>query len=271
MGLREYIEHTPAFDRWPELSTDLLQSMAGEPDWKLSLPLLACEAVGGDPNSALPAVAAWLCMRHAAPLMDSATDLGEGTANQIGMSAALIFAGFLMICDLADDTATQRVMKEFSNAGLHSAVGQSLFISPMNLEQPQKNPLEQYWQAVILKSGSIFQAGAAGGAASASKRQDWITSLGEYGSALGVMLQVLDDCRDRKVDQLKRSPLQGLPALLQDLLPGAGEQALPEVVSQILSEWRRRALLSLSDLPNSTALDILRHIPDDILNLVNNA
>lgn len=119
----------------------------------------------------------------------------------------------------------------------------------------------------MLKSGSIFQAGAAGGAAVASNRQDWIVALGEYGSALGVMLQVLDDCRDRMDDQLKRGAVPGLPSLLENLLMGPNKQALPEALSLILFEWQRRALQALSGLPRSPALEILRQVPNDILDL----
>ena len=89
--------------------------------------------------------------------------------------------------------------------------------------------------------------------------------FGDYGSSLGVMLQILDDCRDRFEDQNGHAALPGLPALLENLLPGAGELALPETLSRILQEWQNRAILAIAGLPDSPALTVLRQIPGMIL------
>ena len=136
-----------------------------------------------------------------------------------------------------------------------------------NAEGPPEDMLEKYWQATILKSGSIYRAGTAGGAAVGTGRQDWIIALGDYGSALGVMLQVLDDCRDQYVDQEARPALPGLPTLMENLMPGSGDQGLSETISMILLEWQRRALDALSGLPESPAKELLRQIPIWILEL----
>ena len=128
-----------------------------------------------------------------------------------------------------------------------------MFISPIDSRDQPEDYLERYWQATILKSGSIFQAGASAGAATATNRQDWIDALGDYGCALGVMLQVLDDCRDHVDDRNQHVTPLGLPILLENLMPGSDKQALSEALSQILLEWQRR--------------EFLTRIPAQILNL----
>jgi len=109
----------------------------------------------------------------------------------------------------------RRVLFQLTKAGLQSAHGQSLFFSSVGSERQHGDDLERYWQATILKSGSIYRAGAAV-VQLRDRLQELIEALGDYGSALGVMLQVLDDCRDRIDDPVKHPDLPGLPALLEN-------------------------------------------------------
>jgi hypothetical protein len=270
--VHKYIEDTPVLSDWPELRTKLLHGLSTEPDYNLALSLLTCQAVGGEPEAVLPVAAGWLCLSHAAHWMDAATDIDQASSdkeslNRTGLATSLIFAGFQFVAEIKDSIALRRVLSQFSSAGLNSALGQTMFISPTNSVDQHEDALEQYWQAVILKSGSIYRAGAAGGAAAITNRQDWIEAMGDYGSALGVMLQVLDDCRDHVDDRIRRAFLPGLPTFLEKLMPGSSEDTLPETISLILLEWQRRAVQALSGFPNSPTIEILRQLPARIINL----
>ncbi len=263
--VHQFIASHAVLSDWPALQKALINSLVDEPAWKLVLPMLACECAGGEASLAIPANVAWLCLRHAAHLMNDAADQAVTFSQPPELAAGLIFAGYRIVSDMANAEAISRLVGEFSTAALHSALGQSIFTSPHARDASSEDPLELYWQAVILKSGSIFQAGTASGALVVTHQPDWIQALSEYGSALGVMLQILDDCRDHAEDRRKRSHLPGLPALLENLLTEHPEQALPETISLILLEWQRRALHALSAFPNSPALDVLRQIPTHIL------
>ncbi len=270
----QYIENTPVLDEWPGLRVELQHSITGEPPWKLALPILACQASGSEPDLALPMTAAWLCLRHAAHLLDRAFEPGteiidQKPSNKVGLAVSLVFTGYKFIAGLGDPTVIGRVLVQLSDSGLQSALGQKMLSSPMGGEDVSADALERYWQAMILKSGSIYRAGTAGGAAVSTNRQDWITALGDYGSALGVMLQVLDDCRDQYVDQANRPDLPGLPTLMENLIPGSGDQDLSQTISLILLEWQRRALDALMILPESNAKRTLEQIPYHILEVPN--
>jgi geranylgeranyl pyrophosphate synthase len=63
--------------------------------------------------------------------------------------------------------------------------------------QDKATLLERYWEATILRSGSIYRAGAAAGAAvSAGSMNNIVDLLGDFGTYIGVILQIFDDCRD---------------------------------------------------------------------------
>ena len=268
----QYIARAPFLSEWPGLTGELFGSLTGEHPWKVVLPMLACQTAGGDPETALPASAAWLCLRHAAHMLDAVADgdwnrVNAGSSPRPGLAAGLIFSALQFVTEYGDGSTVKRVLTQFSSSGLHSALGQSMFISPIDTRDQPEDYLERYWQATILKSGSIFQAGASAGAATATDRQDWIDALGDYGCALGVMLQVLDDCRDHVDDRSQHVTPSGLPILLENLMPGSDKQALSEALSQILLEWQRRALQALSNLPDSPGREFLTRIPAQILNL----
>jgi geranylgeranyl pyrophosphate synthase len=140
---------------------------------------------------------------------------------------------------------------------------------------------------VIYKSGSIYRAATAGAAIIAGADVSQVSAMAEYGNALGVLQQVLDDCRD--VQDLSRQPNGeiSLPVLVHALATGkeelVGEEIaallknsharlfqtlqeaeVPELLSEIWMEWRRRALDSLENIPQSPDRDVLAFLPDRI-------
>jgi geranylgeranyl pyrophosphate synthase len=170
---------------------------------------------------------------------------------------------------------------------LDSARGRALSLDLRCETSRTRLSLEGYWEAVILKSGSIYRAGAAAGAACASAQEEVIAVLGEYGTAIGVMRQILDDCRDLLFDPLSPDYEISLPGLLytsQEFDRGhpPGESAapprtagefvtaltasmIPEVIAGVLAEWRRRALASLERIDPGPGREGLERIADLVL------
>ena len=129
--------------------------------------------------------------------------------------------------------------------------------------------LQAYWMSVIQKSGSIYYAGLAGAAAAGTDSGDLIEALGQYGIALGVIRQVIDDCRDILIDAKDTRKANTLPELLRSILSrtesGQQNASIPEVIVDIIEEWKRRALDSLEIIGPSLAKDSLVTILDLVL------
>jgi geranylgeranyl pyrophosphate synthase len=194
----------PLLEEWPECRQVLLERLAGEPSWALALPGLSCAAVGGELTDAVPITAAWAILHQAATILDAVQD-GDDTlpdeidspVTAISFATGLIFAA-LRFLDAVETYpgANHQISGLFSEAGFRSSLGQHLSLAQGWEGMPVAGALEAYWRAVICKSGSIFRAATAGGAAAGTASERPIAALGRFGTCLGVILQVLDDCRD---------------------------------------------------------------------------
>jgi geranylgeranyl pyrophosphate synthase len=238
---------------------------------------------------------------HAAYLID---DLQDGDLERVSritppenamtLAIAWIFAAYRMLDDPELPHKTRsRVVDILSQAGFDSAHGQHLELSRSTEDLNNNKQLEAYWQSVIDKSGSIYAAGAAVGAVVGTDSTDWIEALSDYGLSLGVIMQVVDDTRDLWNDAHHSHKSPTLPTILHELATGHSsihdpdhslprnvstdkeleiakslmEANIPTVISDILLEWRRRGLESLSILKPSSSRDILANLLNRPLNL----
>jgi geranylgeranyl pyrophosphate synthase len=291
-ALLSFIDRTSVFLDWPVCRQTLLGLMYGDEPWQLALPILACQATGGKVDTALPAAGAWTALRHASNLLDAVQDHDElpeavwgQTAKALSCGAGLIFLAFQLASTVETyPGAGQTIMACFAEAGFDSARGQDLGFDLQEQGIQDSDGLETYWKVLILKSGSIYRAGAAGGAASASENEKWITALGQYGIAIGVMRQLIDDCRDFIKNPRRHEYETTLPIFLHtiasrtninrsDHIQGYGDSLVeslreghvPAVIADTILEWQRRALESLKILEPTDALVSLKLIPQIIL------
>jgi geranylgeranyl pyrophosphate synthase len=197
----------------------------------------------------------------------------------------LLFAGSHFIASLQPAHLQGRVARLFSEAGSQSAFGQHLSLAQDYGGMAPGEALEAYWRSLILKSGSIFRVAAAAGAAMGTDDESLIETMADYGTCLGVLLQVLDDCRDLLDDPVTPGNQVYLPLLLHALATNSDqivfpqdhssaalnkileEAGVPALLSTILLEWRQRALNSLQPLNPSPAKDALEQIVTAILQL----
>ena len=272
----EILVSVPQIMEWPECRQILLDMLAIDESWMHALPVLACQAIGENEKESVSITAAWTILRHAANLMDDIQD-GElyhytqplEPAIATTYAVAFIFIGFQILNELhLNPLAVKKITSIFARSGLDSVRGQYLDLIAKDQEATSANPLQAYWVAVIQKSGSIYYAGLAGAAAVGTDSDDLIKALGNFGIALGVIRQVIDDCRDIFFDTQDSRKPSTLPALLQATLSteGAGiSERLPELITDILEEWKRRALASLEILEPSRARDGLVSILNYVL------
>lgn len=121
-------------------------------------------------------------------------------------------------------------MGVFSDAGFKAALGQHISFGQLET-LPMEQAIEQYWRMVILKSGSIFWMATASGAAAGTADEELIEALGDSSMAIGVIMQIMDDCRD--ILDISTSKYEvSLPVLLYSLAKGSEKVMFPEVRSK---------------------------------------
>jgi len=284
---------------WPACRTALLDDLPREKPWVLSLPGISCLAVGGDSDDAIPVAAAWTALRKAAHLLDAVQDRDDVTitgfdtpAKIINLATGMIFAAYHFLdCVQTHPGSARQVIAVFSEAAFCSSLGQHQGLDQAHGDLPLGEALAAYWRSVISKSGSLFRMATAGGAVAGAGSAHLVTSLGDYGNCLGVILQVIDDCRDVLRHPDTADYEVSLPLLLllltthkgpsrhqvtRLLSPGAcrERQALfevlhranvPAIITDVLLEWRRRALDSLKSLEHPSVVQMLEGILDHVL------
>jgi geranylgeranyl pyrophosphate synthase len=295
-----FIPESPSFQEFPECQRFLLKLLTADEPWIHALPVLTCKAVGGEVSSAIPVAAAWITLVHAANVIDDIQDNDssrlaqlENPQHAMTIAIAWIFAAFRILDYPSLDLETRnKITNIFASAGFDSSMGQFQDLVLDAGKSDSGNPLEVYWNSVILKSGSICKAGAAAGAAVGNGSAALVEALGDYGTALGVIQQVIDDCRDIWSDEKILEKKHTLPALLQSMVadqkfkkrvnhkdrdkPSEAQllsqtpqlfvkAGVPEIIADILLEWRRRALESLNALEPSEARNALEKIIDHVM------
>jgi geranylgeranyl pyrophosphate synthase len=262
------------------------------PPWQIALPVLSCLAAGGTLEDGYTAAAAWYPVCLASEILDSVEDreyLPEGDllSQEIAtnLATSFIFLALHLYASIKDVQKITRVSRLFSILGFQAAIGQH-----RDLIKPSSSvdkSLEDYWGTIMMKSGNVFRMGTAGAAAVASPDENLIDALGDYGTALGVMLQLIDDCRDALTPTPDKIIWEtSLPLLLYLMALGEAEIIYPDVNSKaewsnllrktgvintiavLLQEWQLRANKSLEPLANTNEKQILETIPSLILHLL---
>jgi hypothetical protein len=265
------------------------------PSWQIALPAIACVAAGGEHSAGSSVAAAWFPAFVASEIFDHLEDREYADLPQTGspevmmnLASSLLFLSFHHLGCIEEAGKGSRAVRIFATMGFEAACGQhkDLVKGQLSVEKF----LDEYWEGVILKSGSVFRAATALGAIMGTENEPMIQALSDYGTALGVMLQLLDDCRDAftSSDDLIRWEIS-LPLLLylmsreeedinfpavytkaelSDLFNRAG---VVDTIASLLLEWKGRALDGLELLADSAEKRLLEAIPEAILERLNPA
>lgn len=292
--VKRYISTATDLQEWPECWNSLLDMLSSNWHPAFALPYHAYQVVNGQAGGIISVTAAWLTLLHAAYLID---DLQDGNLERLTKTAppdtaltyaiAWIFAAYRMLDDPAIRLEKRnQVINIISQAGFDSAHGQNLEFSQKTEILNGVDQLKAYWQSVVDKSGSIYAAGASVGAVIGTDSKDWIEALSDYGTSLGVLMQVIDDCRDFSNDTQQPNKSSTLPKILHELTTGhkltsnpkhktwsevltdseleitqvLQDADIPFVIGDILLEWRRRGLESLSIFERSSSRDSLTNL-----------
>jgi hypothetical protein len=255
------------------------------PAWQIALPVIACLAAGGSIDDGVVLASAWASLNLASEILDNVEDQ-ELTTDQFltspevasNFATSLIFSSFHLLTSIQDTNKAYGLVKILSSCGFDAAYGQHRDLISEQL--PVELCLNNYWENIILKSGSIFQAATASGAIVAGANETISEALGDYGTALGVLLQLIDDCRDAFSQSSDAINWEiSLTLLLYLMTVGKENIVFPNIgsrtewsnslqeagviraISELLLQWKTRALESLSSLPQSREKQILERIP----------
>lgn len=186
----------PIVTDWPELHVQVARAASRRPRaWEL--PLLGCQAVGGDDSDALPAVAALGCLQLGIILIDDLLDEDpRGEHHRIGAPAAANLAAGLQAAALeavamSDAAAGAKldVLAVLNRMALATAHGQHL---------DTRNPSDEagYWRLVRAKSSPYFGAALYAGARLGGATDTVALQLDRLGRLYGEMIQIHDDLND---------------------------------------------------------------------------
>jgi geranylgeranyl pyrophosphate synthase len=221
-------------------------------------------------------------LRYAAELFDAVQD-GDRLPKSVNDSSAaieyangLIFSAFNTITKINTPNIVHQLTSLFSDQAFKASRGQNL---SRQYRRKDGATLEEYWQATILKSGSIFRTGLGGGAIIGQATPDHYTALSNFGNALGIIRQVIDDCRDVFNDPETSTYEVTLPLLLLSeklrepisvlmrrfetkdaLSKEINLNDVPEMITSVLLEWHRRAIENLMVIEQSTEVQALETI-----------
>lgn len=281
--LLRLLNENVSFRDWPECGLELENLIKDLPERDLAFPLLACEAAGGKPETALPVSLAWIALHSGVVLLDKVLDRdaleGFQSYEQIAaLSSGPIFSAQSFLARIGDPMIISRTSQALFQGFFHCAHGQYLDLMQPRTGLPTSEAMKTYWRMTLLKSGSIYQAGLASGAAVATDSPAFLQALGQYGQAFGVIKQIMDDCTDFLKDNgdfevtlpllLYRSATQKLLPKVPDriaLYKVLDQARVPEALTAVITEWQRRALESLKLLPISEAKEKLEGCIHDLV------
>ncbi|MBU0496147.1 MAG: polyprenyl synthetase family protein [Chloroflexi bacterium] len=195
-GIKAQVLALPEVAAWPEMVNYVERAThAPRPDW--DLPLLACQAVGGDESVAIPGAAAIACLQVSIILVDDMLDEDpRGEHHRFGngptANLALAFqAAAFRVAGRAAVVAERRAAVVASLAGLALATARGQHQDVQNLSGE-----ENYWRVVRAKSTPFYGAALHVGALLGNASPDVAEGLYDFGVLLGEVIQIRDDLFD---------------------------------------------------------------------------
>ncbi|MBI3942370.1 MAG: polyprenyl synthetase family protein [Chloroflexi bacterium] len=194
--LKALVLDMPEVQNWPELA-NLYEMAVDNPRHDWEWPLLACQAVGGDPSAVIPGMAAIGCMYLSIILVDDMLDAdprgahlryGDGPAANMAVALASIAVHVIGMAPVEADVRAA-VMNSLAHMSLATAYGQYLDIQNLSDE-------ENYWRVAHAKSTPFYGAGLHVGALMGKAAPEIAGQLRDFGILNGEIIQIKDDLID---------------------------------------------------------------------------
>jgi len=263
----------PSADREPRRLHEAMRYaiFAGGKRLRPAIAIAACRAVGGDDREALSSACA-IEMLHTYSLIhddlpsidDDDLRRGRPTCHKAFNEATAILAGDALQTEafrvLAEETpragAIVELVRELANAaGTQGMVGGE--IADIEAEGATPELVRAQWihdrKTAALFRASAVMGGVAGGADDAAR-----TALAEYGNALGLAFQIVDDILDETQDSATLGKSPGKDRLARKVTyPAAIGLEASRVEAQKWADRAKKALEQLKSLETLESRDIL--------------
>ena len=186
----------PELAAWPEVAS-IFGRTSGKLSTEWELPYLACQAVGGPPEAALPGAAALACIQLSIVLVDDMLDddprgdyhqLGYGpTAN---LALAYQAAAFALVKSAPIDAERRASLCAWlAHIGLGTSLGQYC-------DSHNAGDEAAYWQVARGKSAPFYGGALALGAVLGGASAEVVEGLNQLGLLIGETAQIYDDLGD---------------------------------------------------------------------------
>jgi geranylgeranyl diphosphate synthase type I len=195
--IRSELASIPEVAAWPEMVrlVERASDPRENPCWEY--PILACQAVGGTAEQALPGAAAVFCLLYSIHLVDDLLDqdptglyheVGEGTAANLALAFQ---AAAALVIERAELPPKRRAAMHagLAEMSLATAYGQSLDAGSIRGE-------EGYWRVVEAKTPPLFKGALYLGALLGGAPAEVARGLERVGFQLGKSIQISDDLKD---------------------------------------------------------------------------
>jgi len=162
---------------------------------------MSCEFLGGDAVSALPGGIGMEFFALAADIFDDIQDKDHDElpwrripeANAINLANCLLMLSFEAVATIPDDRIYRKACTALHHMGTMASNGQ--FLEFLYTDSPEVS-LEQYFDMVRQKSGSITACACEMGAILGEAPNPLVGSMAEFGLHFGIMSQIRNDLND---------------------------------------------------------------------------
>jgi len=165
------------------------------------LTLLSCECVSGVYEPALPGAIAMEFFALAADILDDIQDQDNDElpwrripeANAINLATCLLMLSYEAVSTIPHSGLFRAVSQLLNRAGICASDGQ---YQEFLYDRREKVSLEQYFEVVKKKSGSLTACACEIGAILGGASEELVFQLGQLGTNLGIMSQIRNDLND---------------------------------------------------------------------------
>jgi len=215
--------------------------------------LLVNESLGRGPEDPIPATSAIELLHTVSLIHDDIIDKESVRREKApyyqmyGVDSALLSADFVLgiILEVASSYGEKAVGRELSRAAIEMSSGEEL--ERRATQAPGRVRWKDYIRILELKTASLFRASAGVGAV-LSARRELSSTMGDFGTKLGMAYQLRDDLSD-----------MAKPGELINILEMESEEKVSKI-AEAAEDYGRSALEMLSGLPQSPSLEKLRKL-----------
>ncbi|SNR59486.1 polyprenyl synthetase family protein [Halorubrum vacuolatum] len=251
-----------------ELSAELEHVvLAGGKRVRPAVTILACEALGGEPEDAVDFAAGIEFVHNASLVIDDIidrSDIRRGTPSawaEFGYGPAIVTSDGLLGEAFALFSSDERAMRIVAEAMVELGEGEAteLVARPTNEAE--------YMDLARRKTGALFRAAAELGAVAGDAEPAVVDSFGEYAERVGVAFQMRDDVLDATADADDLGKPTGQDAEMDRPSVVQVTSLSPEEVNERAREQSSLALAALADAdpPESEAIGYLRDLAEFVV------